>query len=106
MAGGAESTRREKESPGKSLLHRVQVKCALLGRPELLPSHSHCFDTPLEETTMRWKISHHGHDPRQIDLLAVIALIILIIAAWRYFESGSEPPNTTAFIVPSQSTHW
>ena len=41
---------------------------------------------------MRWKISHHGHDPRQIDLLAVIALIIVIIAAWRYFEGGSEPP--------------
>ena len=59
-----------------------------------------------EETTMRWKISHHGHDPRQIDLLAVIALIIVIIAAWRYFEGGSEPPNTTAFIVPSQNAHW
>ena len=55
---------------------------------------------------MRWKISHHGHDPRQIDLLAVIALIIVIIAAWRYFEGGSEPPSTTAFIVPSQNAHW
>jgi len=30
---------------------------------------------------MRWKISHHGHDPRQIDLLAVLALLIVIIAA-------------------------
>jgi hypothetical protein len=55
---------------------------------------------------MRWKISPHGHDPRQIDLLAVIALVIIIIAAWRYFEDRPEPPNTTAFIVPSQSTHW
>jgi hypothetical protein len=29
---------------------------------------------------MRWKISHHGHDPRQIDLLAMLALLILIVA--------------------------
>jgi hypothetical protein len=55
---------------------------------------------------MRWKISRHGHDPRQVDLLAVIALVIIIVAAWRYFGENSEPPNTTAFIVPSQSTHW
>jgi hypothetical protein len=24
---------------------------------------------------MRWKISRHGHDPRQVDLLAIIALL-------------------------------
>ena len=35
---------------------------------------------------MRWKISHHGHDPRQIDLLAVLALLIVIVTAWRYFD--------------------
>ncbi len=55
---------------------------------------------------MRWKISRHGHDPRQVDLLAVIALIIIIVAAYSYFGESSEPPGTTAFIVPSQSTHW
>jgi hypothetical protein len=55
---------------------------------------------------MRWKISRHGHDPRQVDLIAVIALVIIIVAAWRYLGENSEPPNTTAFIVPSQSTHW
>jgi hypothetical protein len=55
---------------------------------------------------MRWKISHHGHDPRQIDLLAVIALIVVIVTAWRYFGERSEPPGNTAFIVPSQTTHW
>jgi hypothetical protein len=55
---------------------------------------------------MRWKISRHGHDPRQVDLLAVIALMILIIAAWSYFGHRSEPPNTTALIVPSQSVRW
>jgi hypothetical protein len=57
-------------------------------------------------TTMRWKISRHGHDPRQVDLLAAIALVIVIVAAYRYFEGHPEPPSTSAFIVPSQSTHW
>jgi hypothetical protein len=55
---------------------------------------------------MRWKISHHGHDPRQIDLLAVLALLIVIIAAWQYFEGSPQPPSTTAFIEPSQSVRW
>jgi hypothetical protein len=55
---------------------------------------------------MRWKISHHGHDPRQIDLLAVLALLVVIVAALRYFDSSSEPKATTAFIEPSQSVRW
>src|SRR5207302_9463568 len=41
-----------------------------------------------EETTMRWKISHHGHDPRQVDLLAIIALmiaIVVVVVAYGYF---------------------
>jgi hypothetical protein len=54
---------------------------------------------------MRWKISG-GHDPRHIDLLAAIALLVLILAAWRVFSSAPEKPNTAAFIVPSQSVHW
>ena len=55
---------------------------------------------------MRWKISRNGHDSRQIDLLAVLALLILIVAAYRYFTYNPEMPSTTAFIVPSQSVHW
>jgi hypothetical protein len=59
---------------------------------------------------MRWKTSHrhhHGHDPRQIDLLAVIALLIVIIAATSYLvEHASSPPDTTAFIEPSQNVRW
>src|SRR5215471_12311687 len=35
---------------------------------------------------MRWKISPQGHDPRQIDLLAVIALVIVIAAAYVVIE--------------------
>ena len=55
---------------------------------------------------MRWKISHHGHDPRQIDLLAVLALLIVIVAACTISAAHSEPPSTAAFIVPSQSVRW
>ena len=55
---------------------------------------------------MRWKIIHRGHDPRHIDLLADLVLVTAIIAAWRFFESGSDTPKPTAFIVPSQSVRW
>ena len=55
---------------------------------------------------MRWKISDHGHDPRHNDLLAILALLILIVAAWQYFGTHSEPPSKAAFIVPSQSVRW
>jgi hypothetical protein len=59
---------------------------------------------------MRWKISHyHGHDPRQIDLLAVAALAVLVIAALSYFADhsyGYGPPSHASFIVPSQSVRW
>jgi hypothetical protein len=56
---------------------------------------------------MRWKISHGGHDPRHIDLLAILALLILIIAAWRYFEDDLRTPSSTSnLIVPSQSVRW
>ena len=56
---------------------------------------------------MRWKISHGGHDPRHIDLLAAVALIIVIIAACRFFSGGdSDKQSATAFIVPSQSVRW
>ena len=55
---------------------------------------------------MRWKISHHGHDPRQIDLLAVLVLLVLIVTAYRYFTYSPEAASTMAFIEPSQSVHW
>ncbi len=55
---------------------------------------------------MRWKISRRGHDPRQIDLIAIFALLILIIAACRFISRSSDAPGTTAFIVPSQSVRW
>ena len=55
---------------------------------------------------MRWKISRNGHDPRQIDLLAALALLIVSVAAYHYFMQRPDVPNTTAFIVPSQSVRW
>lgn len=54
---------------------------------------------------MRWKISHHGHDVRQIDLLAMLALLIIIVVAWRYL-STVPAPQTAVFIEPSQSVRW
>ncbi len=58
---------------------------------------------------MRWKISHHhyGHDPRQVDLLAVIALLIVIVAAYSLIAGyAAPPPGNTALIEPSQSVRW
>jgi hypothetical protein len=55
---------------------------------------------------MRWKISHRGHDPRYIDLLAALALVIVIVAAYRFFHVRSGQPSNSAFIVPSQSVRW
>ncbi len=58
---------------------------------------------------MRWKLSHRyygDHDPRQIDLIAIAALLIVIVAAFRFFSAAPERPSTAAFIVPSQSVRW
>ncbi|HEV7407273.1 MAG TPA: hypothetical protein VGO01_02200 [Bradyrhizobium sp.] len=56
---------------------------------------------------MRWKISDRGHDPRQIDLAAVLALVIIIIGAYRYFDHrATDVPSPATFIVPSQSVRW
>jgi hypothetical protein len=70
---------------------------------------------------MRWKISPHlhfslgshlrispkGHDPRMIDLFAIIALLALVLGSgWYLATSFATPPSTTAFVVPSQSVHW
>ena len=71
---------------------------------------------------MRWKISphfhfrlgpdlshrgHHHHDPRTIDMMAIIALLTLVLGSgWYLATSFATQPSTTAFIVPSQSVHW
>jgi hypothetical protein len=55
---------------------------------------------------MPWKINPRGHDPRQIDLLAVIAIVIAIVAIGHYVNQSPRPPAKSAFIEPSQSVRW
>ena len=54
-----------------------------------------------------WKLSHGGHhDPRHLDLIAPLALVIVIVAACRFLSGGYERPSQAAFIVLSQSVRW
>jgi hypothetical protein len=55
---------------------------------------------------MRWNFRPSGHDPRQIDLLAALALVIVIVAIDCYFTERSKPQATSAFIEPSQNVRW
>jgi hypothetical protein len=55
---------------------------------------------------MRWKIDPSGHDPRQIDLLAVVAMLIVIVAVGHFLTEHPKPKQTSSFIVPSQSVRW
>jgi hypothetical protein len=55
---------------------------------------------------MRWK-NRQGHvDPRFSDLLAVLVLVIVIVAAWAFLRGDNSKPITTSLIVPSQSVRW
>jgi hypothetical protein len=48
-----------------------------------------------------------GHDPRQLDLIAACALLVLIFGAFELLRGRTDlPATTTAFIVPSQSVRW
>jgi hypothetical protein len=55
---------------------------------------------------MRRKISGRGHDPRQIDLIAIFVLLIAIVTAFHFYDRNPQPPSHAAFIVPSQSVQW
>jgi hypothetical protein len=55
---------------------------------------------------MRWKIQPSGHDPRQIDLVAVFAMLIVIIAVGLYLDGPRKTHITSSFIEPSQSVRW
>jgi hypothetical protein len=55
---------------------------------------------------MRWKIPPSGHDPRQIDLVAVLAILVVIIAVDHYLTEPAKPHVTSAFIEPSQTVRW
>jgi len=67
----------------------------------------HWFDASVsKDTNNALENQPQGHDPRQIDLLAVIAPLIVITSAYIYFTHDSRKPSNTAFIVPSQSVRW
>ncbi len=64
---------------------------------------------------MRWKISpkikeglnRKVHDPRTLDLLAVVALLVFVLGSGLYLTASLAPsPSTTAFMVPGQNVHW
>jgi hypothetical protein len=70
-------------------------------------NQEYCFDAANRGVqTMRLHIEKHGHDPRQVDLVAVIALVALVFGAICYWYGSAPEPITTAFIVPGQSVHW
>jgi hypothetical protein len=55
---------------------------------------------------MRWKIQPGGHDPRQIDLLAVLAILVIIVAVGHYLDTPRKTQTTSSFVEPSQSVRW
>jgi len=94
-------------------LHRFQAKSALQPRRE--PPRSTRIDLTLPpggqscagKSATVITITGVTHDPRAIDLIAIVALLFVIIAVFRFYNNSfSTPPRTSAFIVPSQSVHW
>jgi len=97
---------RQRDINTPALLQRFQSSHASLMRAELWFQTRVNLMSAGRTPTMRWKISPHGHDVRQIDLVAILALLIVIIVAWRYFGDVPAPHVTAGFIEPSQSVRW
>ena len=55
---------------------------------------------------MRWKFRPSGHDPRQIDLLAVLVIVVFIFALDHYLTEKPNTHVTSAIIEPSQTVRW
>jgi hypothetical protein len=55
---------------------------------------------------MRWKIQPKDHDPRQIDLLAIVAMILIVIAIGHFMSETAKRRGTTSFFEPSQTVRW
>jgi hypothetical protein len=91
----------------KILLQRFQARRALLPcREPALHRRIGLMLLKGGQKPMRWKISHRGHDPRHLDLIAALALVIAIVAVCRFISGGSQAPSAATFIVPSQSVRW
>ena len=67
------------------------------------PSRS-CAAPPGRKQQCAGKSAITVTDPRQIDLLAIVALVLL--AATFYFSDRTVPSNNTALIEPSQNVRW
>jgi hypothetical protein len=96
----------EKRSGSNFLPRRFQSKYVSLIRGTASATPALFLQLAGRKQQCAGKSAPHDHDPRQVDLLAVIALLIIIVSAYVYYVHKPEPPSTTAFIVPSQSTHW
>jgi hypothetical protein len=104
--------------PDHALLHRIQPKgVAILPEPAhpcrvgsvyspRILNGERLVSSRRRMSTMRWKIRSGGHDPRQIDLLAVLAIVVLIVAIDHYLTEKPKPHVTSAFIEPSQNVRW
>ena len=51
-------------------------------------------------------VERNLHDPRSIDLIAVIALLAIVLGSIFYLASPTSEQVTTALIVPSQTVRW
>ena len=52
------------------------------------------------------KAGTSGHDPRQIDLLAVVAILLVIVAIGHFLIEYPRPQQASSFIEPSQTVRW
>jgi hypothetical protein len=55
---------------------------------------------------MRWNIKPSGHDPRQIDLLAIVAMILIVIVVGHFLSEPAKRRGTSSFFEPSQTVRW
>ena len=55
---------------------------------------------------MRWKLQPSGHDPRQIDLLAIVAMILIVLAVGHFLSEPAKRRGNSSFFEPSQTVRW
>jgi hypothetical protein len=55
---------------------------------------------------MRWKLRPSGHDPRQIDLLALVAVVLIVITVDHFLTEHPQKHLTSSFVEPSQTVRW
>jgi hypothetical protein len=58
------------------------------------------------DVSMRWKFQPSGHDPRQIDLLAIVAIVLIVLVAGHFLSEPNKRRGTGSFFEPSQTVHW